>query len=137
MPTSNFDDESIDNASLTTSPTLYPINLSDCGSVYARILYDVDGEILYDDDKDEYLNLSRKTIMDHFNNKTLRCIRHPHDDYRYFIRSEEQKQRFIRERTEGSLTRFNTYYIYRDNDTDSQITNLRNKLQYYKRRSTR
>lgn len=125
-------DEVVSTSNETT--VYYPIRFVDCGSVYARRLFDVDGNPLLDWETGETLHLSNARIMDHFNNKMIRCVRHPVDDYRYFVQSEEQKQRFIREREEGTARRSYNYYIYRDSDTDQEITRLRQKVRRYQER---
>jgi len=123
-------DNNSDN-SVHTRPRLYPVRLRDMGSVYAQRLFDVEGKMLVDEDYNP-ISLHNPGIMEEFNNKKIRCIRHPDNDYRYFITSERQKQRFIKEREEGSETRLTVFYIYRDNDTDEQITRLRQKVRHYR-----
>jgi len=133
MSETNEVDETSSTSNETVELRRY-VPLVDCGSVYARRLYDVDGFPLLDFETAEPLHLSDARIEEYFNNKLIRCIRHPDEDYRYFVQSEQQKQRFIRERTEGTTRRLFGHYIYRDSDTDQEITRLRQKVRRYQDR---
>ena len=99
---------------------LFPVRLRHCGSVYQHRLYDIDGNILRDDDGND-LHLFNPKIKEFFSARHLRCIRHPLHDYRYFVRTQEQLNRFQREREKGSEERNVFYFIYKDNDHDTQI----------------
>lgn len=102
------------NATKEESVLLYPIKFRDCGSTYARKLYDVDGFVLLGDDG-SLLNVYNKAMKRAFDNKKLRVIHNMKGEYVYFITSESQRQRFINERENGCPDLHDrTYYIYRD-----------------------
>lgn len=102
-----------------TSPTC-PIRIQDCGSTNQRRLFDVDGFLLLDDDN-RPLHIYNPQIRRIFRERRLRLIRSSANGYRYFIRNEEQRQRFLYERVVGSQFRGTTYWVYRDNDHRDQI----------------
>lgn len=108
-------DESTDaDATEQESVQLYPIKFRDCGSTYARKLYDVDGFVLLGDDG-SLLNVYNKAMKRAFDNKKIRVIHNMKGEYVYFITSESQRQRFINERENGCPDLHDrTYYIYRD-----------------------
>lgn len=93
---------------------LYPIKFRDCGSTYAKKLYDVDGFVLLGDDG-SLLNVYNKAMKRAFDNKKLRVIHNMKGEYVYFITSESQRQRFINERENGCPdVDDRTYYIYKN-----------------------
>lgn len=93
----------------------FPVKLRDCGSTYARRLYDVDGFTLTDEEG-ELLNVYTKKMQDALESGRLRAIRSLRNNYLYFIRKETQRQRFLHEREKGSTQRKITYYVYFDKE---------------------
>jgi hypothetical protein len=125
LPPDQFEDVSTSSSS-DDRPTC-PIRYHDCGNVHNRRLFDVDGFLLVDDDN-RPLHVYNPQLRDHFRDGRIRCIRSSPHGYRYFIRNEEQRQRFVYERVVGSQFRGTTYWIYRDNDHRDQIENrIRNR----------
>ena len=57
------------------------------GSMYARRLYDVDGNVLRDDDG-HLLNVYTPTMNEYFADGSLRLVRSLRYDYRYFVRTQ-------------------------------------------------
>lgn len=98
--------------------TLYPVKLKARGSTYASVLYDVEGKPLVDANG-RYLNVMRKEMKDAFDDGSIRlihCMKEP--TYRYFVVSENQKQRFQTHRDVGA-TRKILYHVYVDEDVDT------------------
>lgn len=95
-----------------------PIKLRNRGSRYARILYDLDGNVL----KDKFgvnINVYTVNIRTAFEEGSLRLIRKLSDPgYSYFVTSEEQLQRFEEERDLGTSRYNNVYHVYADEDVD-------------------
>lgn len=97
------------------------MSLCDHGSVYAKILYDVDGNILVDS-QNRMMNVYRDTLGQALANKEVRLFRNSSMGsicYRYFTTSSAQRDRFLFDREIGSTTGPNVkYHVYVDEDTD-------------------
>lgn len=89
--------------------------------MYAKTLYDVDGNILVNR-QGRLLNVFRSIMDDAFESKELRLYRNStmtDITYRYFVTSIEQRDRFLTEREIGSTEGPNkAYHVYVDEDVD-------------------
>lgn len=97
--------------------TYYPIRLQLRRHIYGSHLYDVDGFLILD----KYgapANVFKTQLREMMQSKEVRIIRDLQCGYRYFVRSEEQKSRFIREREFGCSYYPRTYHVYHDDDCD-------------------
>lgn len=102
----------------------FHVQLYDHGSRHARNLYDVDGNLLIDEDGLK-LNIWTSKINEYFMNGKLRLIhRLAEPGYSYFIISEEQRRRFEFERENGSGKRM-LYHVYADEDIDWRCPDCR------------
>lgn len=102
----------------------FHIRLFDHGSRRARNLYDVDGNILADENGVR-LNIWSQTMNEYLMNGTIRLIhRLGEPAYSYFVISEEQRQRFEYEREHGSGKRM-IYHVYADDDIDWRCPDCR------------
>jgi len=110
----------------------YPIHIRNCGSIYSRRLYDVDGFAIRDENN-EFLNAWTPAMNDAFEDGRLRLVRSMRFDYRYFVTSEEQKQRFLYERDTGSDFPNSTYYVYRDRDNEYEMNGYNNNRVFRRR----
>lgn len=102
------------NVSSFSQPETYRIRLRDCGCVYARILRDVDGFTLKDDNG-ELINVYSKSMRDMLVTGRLRAIRSIRHGYLYFVTNDLQRRQFQEDRQNGSPT-FTTYYVYMDKE---------------------
>lgn len=95
--------------------------MCDHGSVYAKILYDVDGNILVDSEH-RMMNVFRATLGLALLNKEVRLFRNKSMGsvcYRYFTTTDEQRDRFLCEREFGTKLGPNLkYHVYVDEDVD-------------------
>lgn len=95
-----------------------PIKLQNRGSRYATTLYDLDGNVLQDEQGNK-LNVYTVNMMTAFEDGKLRLIRKLSDPgYSYFVTSAEQLDRFNEERENGSYRYTNIYHVYADEDVD-------------------
>lgn len=104
----------------TTSSTedLHKISLIDHLNPYSRILYDVEGNILTNEN-DIVLNVYKPEMDDAINKKYVRIFRNSTMSdmcYRYFVTSEHQLQKFNHERQWGSKHPNKAYHVYVDLD---------------------
>lgn len=99
----------------------WPIRLVDHQTMYAKILYDVEGNILTNR-QGRLLNVFRSIMDDAFENKEVRLYRNSTTTnlcYRYFVTSIEQRDRFLWDRQLGSKEGPNkAYHVYVDEDVD-------------------
>lgn len=100
------------DASIASLPT-YEIKTRDLGSPYSRFLYDVDGRLILDSHK-HIVNVYSPHMKEMFEDRSLRLIRSIKYGYVYFVQSEAQRERFTREREDGSRYETTTYYVYKD-----------------------
>lgn len=98
-----------------TSQPLYRVSIKDCGSTYARRLYDVDGFVLQDDEGN-FINVYSKEMRNMIDQGRIRAIRSLRNNYLYFITYDAQRRRFKEEREIGSKHQRVTYYVYRDKE---------------------
>lgn len=98
------------------SENKYAVRINDCGSTYARKLYDVDGFVLMDETTGDFLHVYTRLMKDAFDSGRLRVIHNVREGYVYFITNDEQSRRFQEERKEGSDIRGVTYYVYMDKE---------------------
>lgn len=93
----------------------------DHGSVYSKILYDVNGKILVDS-QNHLLNVYRYEMADAIESGELRIVRNStmaNVCYRYFVTSQDQQDIFINERSFGTTDGPNkAFHVYVDDDTD-------------------
>jgi hypothetical protein len=102
----------------------YHVRLFDHGSRHARNLYDVDGDLLTDENGCK-LNVWTQTMNEYFLSGRLRLIHHlAEPGYSYFITSDEQRRRFEFERENGSGKRM-IYHVYADEDIDWRCPDCR------------
>ena len=97
--------------------TLYPVKFRDLGSMYANVLYDVEGAPLKDENGN-YLNVKTKALKDAFDSQKVRLIhRLKEPSYRYFVTSANQQRLFERYRSEGAPRKI-VFNVYLDEDAD-------------------
>jgi hypothetical protein len=102
----------------------FHVRLFDHGSRNARNLYDVDGNILTDN-QGARLNVWTKVMNEYLLSGKLRLIhRIAEPSYSYFVISEQQRQRFEFERENGSGKRM-IYHVYADEDIDWRCPDCR------------
>jgi hypothetical protein len=89
--------------------------------MYAKILYDVEGNILTNR-QGRLLNVFRSIMDDAFEAKEIKLYRNStmaNVTYRYFVTSIEQRDRFLWDRQLGSEEGPNkAYHVYVDEDVD-------------------
>ena len=92
----------------------YPVTLTHGGSIWRRILRDVDGSILLDDQA-RPLNLFNPAIKTMFGQRVrfIYCVR---GEYRYIVTSEEQEKRFLIDRDFGAIIPNKSFVVYYDAD---------------------
>ena len=80
----------------------YPVMYNHHRSTYDRVLYDIDGNVLRDENGD-LLNVYTVAFREALQRKTVRCIHvcMQRPGYRYFITSQSQQDRFMHERDKG------------------------------------
>jgi hypothetical protein len=88
----------------------------DHGSLYSKVLYDVDGNPLIDPDTNKYLNVYTKAMQDAFDNKQIRLIHQVMKEptYHYFVTSREQERDFKMYRHSHKKP---LYHVYVDEDS--------------------
>ena len=92
---------------------LYDVLLYDCGSAYAKSIYDLDGTKLLSKEG-RALNVFTTELRDMLLSKEVIYCRSYKYDYTYFATSRSQIARFMKEREEGSPERGKKYYVYFD-----------------------
>ncbi len=95
--------------------SLFPVRYLKHKTTYARVLYDVDGFPLLDE-QGKSLNIFRHRMKELLEQKVITCMHDIYNrpGYRYFIRDKNQRDRFVRDRDRGYTTRRHTYHIYPD-----------------------
>lgn len=92
--------------------------------MYARILYDVEGNILVDR-TGRLINVFRGNMEESMDQGWLKVYRNSTMGgvcYRYFVTSREQFITFVDERDNGTYTGPNVFYhVYVDDDTDKSL----------------
>lgn len=120
-PESQTTESSNDSSSLSAKTRKWPIRLVDHRTMYAKILYDVEGNILTNR-QGRLLNVFRSIMDDAFEAKELKLYRNStmaNVTYRYFVTSIEQRDRFLWDRQLGSEEGPNkAYHVYVDEDVD-------------------
>lgn len=96
---------------------VFPVYLKNMGSTNGNILYDVDGDIIKDDEG-KTLNVRSKGLLGMFESGKLRLIRNMLPGYRYFIKNSQQMENFMFNRKYGAEHPNFTYCIYEDEDID-------------------
>ena len=106
---------------MSESVQRWPVRLVDHCNLYAKYLYDVDGKILINSDN-KFLNVHNERLEDALKSKEIRFYRNStmaNVCYRYFITSDEQRERFHEDRIYGSDEGPNkAYHVYVDEDVD-------------------
>lgn len=109
--------------SSSTSERSWPIRMVDHRNIYSRILYDVEGNILFDEQGHRLVNAFRENMDDMFTSGRLRLMRNSTTKdlcYRYFIRDENQLHRFLAARQYGTNEGPNVaFHVYVDDDVDT------------------
>ena len=109
--------------SSSTSERSWPIRMVDHRNIYSRILYDVEGNILFDEQGHRLVNAFRENMDDMFTSGRLRLMRNSTTKdlcYRYFIRDENQLHRFLAARQYGTNEGPNVaFHVYVDDDVDA------------------
>lgn len=88
--------------------------------MYARTLVDVDGQVLTNREGLK-INAFMREMDQAFKDKDIRLFRSATTGqvcYRYYCTSEEQKTRFLSDRTYGSPYMGTYYHVYCDEDTN-------------------
>lgn len=94
---------------------LYKVRFTFHGpSIYQRKLYDVDGNLIVTSDGSP-LHMHHPEIKKAFEDG-LRVIHCVHPGYRYFVQSDQQLNRFRKDRQEGTLFYKRYYHVYNDED---------------------
>lgn len=92
-------------------------------NIYSKILYDVEGDILYDQQGHRLVNAYRENMEEMFESGRLRLMRNSTMEnmcYRYFIRNEAQLIRFQEARQNGTTEGPNVaFHVYVDDDVDT------------------
>lgn len=117
---SQSQDEVTIQSSTNHSEERYPIRLVNHKNQYAKILVDVDGNVLCDRNGTS-LNVYKKEMDEAFLMKDIRLFRNSTTKnicYRYYTTSEDQKTRFWNERSYGSPSKGTLYHVYVDEDTN-------------------
>ena len=113
----NLNDDDRSRSSNSTS-IWHRVQLVDHKNIYSKILYDVDGEILVNNNS-IILNAYKPEMEEALDVKEVRIFRNSTMSnlcYRYFITSEAQLKRFNREREYGSKNPNKSYHVYVDDD---------------------
>ena len=105
----------MDSVSSLSQPEIYNIRLRDCGSTYGRMLRDVEGFTLVDDEG-KLLNVYTRSMKQMMDTGRIRAIRSIRNGYLYFVTCDFQRRRFQDERQNGSINRNTTYYVYMDKE---------------------
>lgn len=107
--------------SQSTDQKTWPIRLVDHRTTTSKILYDVEGNILVDNNH-RILNIYRGHLDEAMEKKEVRLFRNSTMGkvcYRYFITSDYQLETFLEERKWGTTDGPNkAYHVYVDEDTD-------------------
>lgn len=98
-----------------TSDQLYPIVWVKHFDRYQSKLYDVDGYLLVGEEG-EPLNVYKEELKDMMINRKIRFVHYlaTEPTYCYFVTSQEQVDRFQKDRDGGSKTFDKHYHIYPD-----------------------
>ena len=107
-------DEHLSDSVSSRSMRRYPVTLAHGGSIWRRVLRDVDGGLLVDDQA-KPLNLFNPAIKDMFGRR-VRFIYNLKDEYRYIVTSDEQEKRFLIDREFGAIIPHKTFTVYYDSD---------------------
>lgn len=93
----------------------------DHGSLYSRVLYDVEGNPLVDPENHKYLNVYTKAMQDAFDNKNIRMIHQVMKEptYHYFVTSQKQERDFKMYR---HTSKKQVYHVYVDEDSRDNYT---------------
>lgn len=103
------------SVSSLSQPEIYRIRLRDCGSVYGRMLRDVEGFTLVDDEG-QLLNVYTTSMKQMMDTGRIRAIRSIRNGYLYFVTCDFQRRQFQDERQNGSINPNVTYYVYMDKE---------------------
>lgn len=101
-----------------TTEELHKVSLIDHLDVYSRILYDVEGNILVNNEN-IVMNVYKPEMKEALENKCIRVMRNSTMSdicYRYFVINDQQTQTFNRERQWGSKSPNKSYHVYVDVD---------------------
>ena len=113
-----------ETTSISSSRKTWPVHLKDHVNVYARILYDVEGNILVDR-TGRLINVFRSNMEESMDQGWLKVYRNSTMGgvcYRYFVTSREQFITFVDDRDNGTYTGPNVFYhVYVDDDTDKSL----------------
>lgn len=120
------DDSSMDS-DVVNGYNIYDITLKNMGSVYARGLWDLEGNIIRDS-SGKYMNLYTTSMRDAFECNQIRCGHCLIPGYRYFFRTQEQLTTFLDERKNGSKVPNKTYCVYYDLDIDFRIPRINHDM---------
>lgn len=101
---------------------VFPIYLKNMGSTNGNLLYDIDGDIITDDEG-KTVNVRSKGLLEMFESGKLRLIRNMIPGYRYFIKNKQQMDNFMFNRKYGAEYPNLTYCIYEDEDIDKSHRN--------------
>jgi len=92
----------------------YPVTFTHGGSIWRRVLRDVDGALLVDDQA-RPINLFSPTMKTLFGQR-IRFIYNVKEEYRYIVTSDEQEKRFLIDREFGAIIPHKTFTVYYDAD---------------------
>lgn len=106
-----------------------PIKLINKGTIYGKILVDVDGCVLHDKDGN-LLTLYSRALRTAMEEGKIRCIHALYPGYRYFVRSQWQYDRFVQDREFGVEDPNRCYCIYTDDDFSVDLTPNSHKVVY-------
>lgn len=112
---------------------IHSIKLKDCGSIHARTLYDIEGNVLKGPGG-ENLHIYSKIMKDELDRGHLKIIHKISDpSYRYMVLNQKQLDTFRAYREHGSVRKL-LFWVYPDEDCDrtsykylEQFINKKNK----------
>jgi hypothetical protein len=96
------------------------VRIVDRGSLYAKVLFDVEGNPLRDLDTGRYLNVHTKLMQDAFDQGHIRMVHQVMKEptYHYFLTSDRQEKDFHKYRMRTTKPVFHVYVDDDSRDSD-------------------
>lgn len=112
----------------------YPIRIKLHTSIYKRHIVDVDGWVMRDPQGRPY-NVFQPEFNQELETGRIRLIHALYPGYRYFVRNNEQHDRFMLDRTDGGSYSSIMYHVYPDDDFNAEYTPEDHDVTYIYRRT--